>query len=156
MQTSKVISKNIGGNDSEKYLSKLCEKTFLSLWSYPNVYTDEGKKTASGDGKELCDLLVVFENHVIIFSDKDISFKDSGDLKVDWGRWVKRAVIKSAVQLYGAESSLKERPGRLFLDAKCNVPFPIKVPKCEEIIVHRIAVAKNASKKISRAFWRFW
>lgn len=43
-----------------------------------NVYTDEGKKTASGDGKELCDLLVVFENHVIIFSDKDISFKDSG------------------------------------------------------------------------------
>ncbi|WGL84231.1 hypothetical protein [Enterobacter cloacae] len=147
MQTSRAINKNVGGNDSEKYLSKLCERTFLSLWSYPNVYTDEGKKTASGDGKELCDLLVVFENHVIIFSDKDISFKDSGDLKVDWGRWVKRAVIKSAVQLYGAESSLKERPGRLFLDAKCNVPFPIKVPKCDEIIVHRIAVAKNASKK---------
>ncbi|EHF4963919.1 hypothetical protein B8Z52_004331 [Enterobacter hormaechei] len=147
MQTSRAINKNIGGNDSEKYLSKLCERTFLSLWSYPNVYTDEGKKTAAGDGKELCDLLVVFENHVIIFSDKDISFKDSGDLKVDWGRWVKRAVIKSAVQLYGAESSLKERPGRLFLDAKCNVPFPIKVPECDEIIVHRIAVAKNASKK---------
>lgn len=147
MQASKAINKNVGGNDSEKYLSKLCEKTFLSLWSYPNVYTDEGKKTASGDGKELCDLLVVFENHVIIFSDKDIAFKDSGDLKVDWGRWVKRAVIKSAVQLYGAEASLKERPSRLYLDAKCSIPFPIKVPNCEKIIVHRIAVAKNASKR---------
>lgn len=147
MQSSKAINKNVGGNDSEKYLSKLCEKTFLSLWSYPNVYTDEGKKTASGDGKELCDLLVVFENHVIIFSDKDIAFKDSGDLKVDWSRWIKRAVIKSAVQLYGAETSLKERPGRLYLDAKCSVSFPIKVPKCEELIVHRIAVAKNASKR---------
>lgn len=44
MQTSRAINKNIGGNDSEKYLSKLCERTFLSLWSYPNVYTDEGKK----------------------------------------------------------------------------------------------------------------
>ncbi|HDL8215821.1 TPA: hypothetical protein PXQ72_000351, partial [Yersinia enterocolitica] len=74
----KKIIKQDGFNESERYLANLCEKTFLSLWSYPNVYTNEGKKSANGDGKELCDLLVVFGNHVIIFSDKDISFKDSG------------------------------------------------------------------------------
>ncbi len=38
------IIKQDGFNDSEKYLASLCEKTFLRLWSYPNVYTDEGKK----------------------------------------------------------------------------------------------------------------
>ncbi|MFM1347833.1 MULTISPECIES: hypothetical protein [Yersinia] len=142
-----IITKQDGFNESERYLAGLCNKTFLSLWSYPNVYTDEGKKSENGDGKELCDLLVVFDNHVIIFSDKDIGFKDSGNIEVDWGRWVKRAVIKSSIQLYGAESSLKERPERLFLDAKCHVPFPIKIPNRDVIKVHRIAVAKNASKR---------
>lgn len=147
MNSTKFINKGKGSNDSEKYLAHLCEKTFLSLWSYPNVYTDEGKKSELGDGKELCDLLVVFGNHVIIFSDKDISFKDTGDINVDWGRWVKKAVIKSAVQLYGAESSLKERPERIFLDAKCHVPFPMKIPEGENLKIHRVAVAKNASKR---------
>ncbi|ECY1325769.1 TPA: hypothetical protein MZP54_004707, partial [Salmonella enterica] len=73
----KEIVKQDGFNESEKYLADLCSKTFLSLWSYPNVYTDEGKKSDNSDGKELCDLLVVFNQHVIIFSDKDIGFKDT-------------------------------------------------------------------------------
>ncbi|EMQ3077394.1 hypothetical protein WF070_002268 [Yersinia enterocolitica] len=145
----KKIIKQDGFNESERYLANLCEKTFLSLWSYPNVYTNEGKKSANGDGKELCDLLVVFGNHVIIFSDKDISFKDSGDLEVDWGRWVKKAVLKSALQLYGAENWIIERPERVFLDPKCQIPFPLEMPSPDQIKIHRVAVAKNATKRFS-------
>ena len=143
------IIKQDGFNDSEKYLASLCEKTFLRLWSYPNVYTDEGKKNDSSDGKELCDLLVVFGNHIIIFSDKDIGFKDTGNLEVDWGRWVKRAVLKSANQLYGAENWIRERSNRIYLDPKCQNKFPLTIPGSDVIKIHRIAVAKNATKRFS-------
>ena len=68
--TGPAISRADGITDSERYLKKLCERTFLSLWSYPNVYRDQGG-AAKGDGKEVCDLLVVFENHIIMFSDND-------------------------------------------------------------------------------------
>ncbi len=46
---------------SESYLSQLCRRAFLYLWSYPNLYRDQGHR-GEGHGKELCDLLVVFGN----------------------------------------------------------------------------------------------
>lgn len=61
-----------GATASERYLGSLARKAFLSLWSHPNVYTDENKKAGKGVGTELCDLLVVFGNDVLIFSDKHI------------------------------------------------------------------------------------
>lgn len=39
-----IIEKSDGITDAEKYLNELSEKTFLSLWSYPNLYTDQNKK----------------------------------------------------------------------------------------------------------------
>jgi hypothetical protein len=60
--------------ESERLLAKLAEKAFLSLWVFPNVYKDEG--ITKGQGEELCDLLVVFGDHVIIFSDKgEVTYK---------------------------------------------------------------------------------
>jgi hypothetical protein len=59
--------KSEGLTESERYLANLCEKSFLSLWSYPNVFRDQGRNEGKGDGKELCDLLVVFDRDVIIF-----------------------------------------------------------------------------------------
>ena len=53
-----------GTTDSERALTRLARKAFLTLWSYPNVFTDEGRAGGKGDGKELCDLLVVFGNDV--------------------------------------------------------------------------------------------
>ena len=93
------ISRADGITESERYLKRLCERTFLSLWSYPGVYRDQGR-SGKGDGKEVCDLFVVFENHVIIFSDKDCAFPDSGDLTKDWSRWFRKAVKKSADQVW--------------------------------------------------------
>ncbi|XGA79647.1 hypothetical protein OR573_14310 [Halomonas sp. CH40] len=139
-----------GVTASERYLALLGRNTFLSPWCFANLYTDEGKKTESGDGKELCDLLVVFREHVIIFSDKDISFKDTGDLDVDWGRWVRKAVLKSAPQVFGAEKFIRERPDRIFLDRKCTHPFPIAFPPNSKIIIHRVLVARNATERFRK------
>lgn len=66
-------------------LGKAGAKGVLEPLSYPNVHTDEGRKKGKGDGKELCDLLVVFGNHVLIFSDKACAFPDHPDIKVAWG-----------------------------------------------------------------------
>ena len=97
----KVIKKGIGFNKTEKRLIELANNAFIGLWSYPNVYSDEGF-AKNKSGKEVCDLLVVFENNVILFSDKDIKFNDEIDIHIAWKRWFKRAVIESATQLHGA------------------------------------------------------
>lgn len=80
----------------------MCERSFLTLWSYAGVFRDQGKR-ASGDGKEICDLLVVFDRHVIVFSDKDIEFGSTAELTVSWSRWYRAAVVDGARQVWGAE-----------------------------------------------------
>src|SRR5438046_1108028 len=96
------IQKADGGTLAEKYLARLCEKTFLSLWSYPRVYRDQGKPVTGGHGKEICDLLVVFDKHIIIFSDKHCQLQTTGDVQRDWQRWFRKAIQKSAEQAWGA------------------------------------------------------
>ena len=129
-----------GVTDAERYLAKLCRRSFLSLWSYPGVFRDQG------GGKEVCDLLVVFDNHIIIFSDKDCQFQDGVTVRVAWARWFRKAVLASAKQVWGAERWIRDFPTRLFLDRKCTKPFPINLPKPDDAIFHRIVVAHDASR----------
>lgn len=86
-------------NQSEKYISFLCNKTFLSLWSFPSP---KGKK-----GKELCDVLIVFEKYIIIISVKAFKKKQTSDYETDVSRWLKSVFTKSNNQLLGAERFLK-------------------------------------------------
>ena len=97
-------------------------------------------------GKEVCDLLVVFQDDVLIFSDKDIVFPKSDDVFKDWARWYRRAVQKSAGQLYGAERRIRSREA-LFLDPKLEHPFPLPLPPSDAMRVHRILVAHGASAR---------
>lgn len=131
---------------TERYLKSLCDHTFLSLWSYPGVYRDQGGENA-GLGKEISDLMVVFDEHIILFSDKDCAFPDTGDLELDWSRWFRRAIWRSAEQIWGAERWIREHPDRLFLDRACTKPFPIALPGPATATFHRIVVAHNASKR---------
>jgi hypothetical protein len=142
-----VVAKPAHGvTESEQHLAKLAKHSFLSLWSYPGVFRDQGRPGGKGDGKEVCDLLVVFENHIIIFSDKDCRFGDAGDLQMGWIRWFKRAVQNSAKQVWGAERWIKEFPKRLFLDKQCTSPFPLNLPDPAKATFHRIVVAHDASR----------
>jgi hypothetical protein len=141
---SHAVQRSSGTNASERYLVELSERTFLSLWSYPNIYRSQ-------DRKEVCDLLVVFEKDIIIFSDKHVEYKAHADPKVAWRRWYKRAVKESAKQLYGAEQWIKKYPESLFLDPLCTQRFPLPIPEPERMRVHRVVVAHGASEACRRA-----
>lgn len=134
-----------GTTPTESELLRLARSSFLSLWSFPNVYTDEGRHGPNSDGKELCDLMVVFGNDVLLFSDKNCAFPSIDDVNLAWNRWYRRAVEKSAKQLAGAESWITRFPGRVFLDAKCSKAVPVQLPPAERRRVHLIAVAHGAS-----------
>lgn len=132
---------------SEHRLQVLSDRTFLRLWSYPGICKDQGSGGGGGGGKEVCDLLVVFEEHVIIFSDKTCDFRVTADLSLDWRRWYARAISHSAKQLRGAERWIRTFPDRLFLDRECKHPFPYPLPNSNDARFHRIIVAGGAARR---------
>lgn len=134
------IKKSCGVTASEERLCRLGYRTFLSLWSYPNVFKKHPLP------KELCDLLVVFENHIIIFSDKDCAFGSSGNIKVDWTRWYKKSILASAQQLCGAKTWIKKCPDRICMDEKGEIDFPLKIEINENTVFHLIAIAHGADE----------
>jgi hypothetical protein len=121
----------------------LCRRSFLNLWSWPNVYRN---KTwgAGEEGKELCDLLFVFGDHVVIFSVKECAFPNSGDPDLDWSRWFRKTIWKSANQIWGAERWLRENPGRVFRDSSCKVPLPFRLPDSDDAKFVRVVVAHGS------------
>jgi hypothetical protein len=125
-----------GLTESEQLLAGLCDDSFLRLWTYPNLY----KKRA----KELIDVLVVFGDDVILFSDKSCVFTDSGDPDVDWSRWYRKSIAKSAHQIDQAERWIRSYPNQVFLDANCTERLPIALPLPEKMRVHRVCVALGA------------
>ena len=76
---------------AEGIVHSLATKTFLTDWCYPNP-----KKP---DGKELCDLLVVFDDTAIIWQIKDLKVDEAG-------RYKKAEVKKNLRQLGGARRSM--------------------------------------------------
>jgi hypothetical protein len=115
-------------NKSEEITYNLCKKSFLSLWSFANPLR--------ADGKELCDILVVFDRHILVFSVKDVQLAETVDALVASKRWERRAVKKSAKQIYNAERWITQ--GRSILTTD-NMPILLPDPKHAEI--HRVAVA---------------
>lgn len=144
------LSKSPGITPSERILAELAEKTFLKLWSYPNVFRAQGKRASGGDGKELCDLLVVFGSHLIIFSDKSCAMPISIDLDLAWRRWYDRAIEKSAKQIFGAERWLRNFQQQVFVDRACKQQLPFLLPSPDCWQVHRIVVAIGARERCAQ------
>ncbi len=132
---------------SERYLETLSARSFLSLWSYPRIFRDQH------NGKEICDLLVVFSDNVIIFSDKHCSYKDTGRPSIDWTRWYGKAIADSARQIWGAERWIKQNPQRLFLDQRCQKVFPL-------VIGPRGSIPPDHGSprcgSVRKGFWQNW
>lgn len=146
-----AIDRGKGITDSERYLARLADATFLDLWSYPNTFNDR-QINKSAAGKELCDLLVVCGEDVIIFSDKSIGWPSGDDVHLCWSRWFRRAVSKSVDQIRGAERWLRAHPDRIFIDAQCEQRLPIDMPAPEHMRVHGIAIALGAQEACSKYF----
>ena len=135
------IVRSEGTTESERYLAKLADRSFLNLWSYPNLYIG---KFFAGQGKELCDLLVVCGDHVIVFSDKAITWPDGVETELAWRRWYKRAVEKSVKQICGAARWISQYPDRIFLDSECKQKLPLKLPTPSRLQLHGVVVARGA------------
>lgn len=127
-------------NRTEELVYKLCAKSFLSLWSYPNP---QGK-----DRKELCDILVVCEPNVIIFSVKEIEFKDTNRPEIDFERWHREAINKSAGQIYGAQRWINSNSNVITNKGEVSLPFPDLANRK----IHRIAVALGSQGKVPMYF----
>ncbi len=146
-----MIVRSEGVTLAERYLQSLCDHSFLSLWSCPGLYRYK-KENGKGDGKELCDVLVVCGDDILIFSDKSCAFPDSGDLKVDWCRWFRKAVWESAAQTWGAERWIRTFPNLIFLDRACTKPFPLRLPSPDKMRVHHVLAAHNVSDCIAQHY----
>jgi hypothetical protein len=143
-RAKKPIKRGQGVTPAERYLQGLAERSFLKFWSHPCVF--------QRPGRELCDLLVVFGNDILIFSDKNCEFRADISMPDAWRRWFKSAVLEGAKQIWGAERWIKNFPDRLFLDAKCKQPFPFRLPSLNEARFHRIVVAHGAASACQRFF----
>lgn len=138
------IPRSEGTTPSERFLARLADKTFLNLWSYPNPFRDQ-RVSGGADGKELCDLLVVCDPYVLIFSEKQIAWPDR-PIDVAWPRWYRKAIDASVSQLRGAERWISEYPDRIFLDRQCTIRFPLAFPALAARRVHRVVVAHGAAE----------
>jgi hypothetical protein len=140
-----------GVNESERELFRICRSSFLSLWCFPALFNDRSK-SSDGLGQELCDLLVVFGDDVLIFSDKNCEFPSSGNLTTDWARWKRRSIDRSANQTKGAARWIREFPHRIFVDRRCTEPLPITLPQSDTMRIHRIVVTHQSARRCKEHF----
>ncbi|HEU5412363.1 MAG TPA: NERD domain-containing protein [Candidatus Angelobacter sp.] len=131
-------------NAAEQFVYDLCHKSFLSLWSYMNPR----KKL---NGKELCDVIVVCDPDVIIFSVKHITMPKNGTPEVNMSRWRRRAIEESVAQLYGAERILKTLT--MVIKSDSSPGIDLAAPEARRI--HRIAVALGSEGSVGLPYGDF-
>lgn len=125
-------------NESENFITYLCDKTFLKLWVYPNIYRKSNK--------EFCDCLVIFENNILIFSVKDYKYTGKTQ-EISWQRWKKGAIEKSIEQIDGAERWLKKHPDDLYIDERCTKKISIKFD-ISKAKIYRFVIALGLNEDI--------
>ena len=122
-------------NSTEEFVLRVCQRTCLSLWCCANPRGEPGK--------ELCDILVVCDPHVIIISVKDVRLNTEKEL-AGFERWQRKAVDASIKQIYGAERHLSDKTGVIFKDGSPGLDLP--PPALRK--VHRIAVAFGSNGQV--------
>ena len=71
--------------------------------------------------------------------------------ELDWERWFRRSITKSAAQITQAEDWIKRQPERVYLDVKATQRLPLALPPANRMRVHRILIALNASERCKAA-----
>lgn len=86
------------GTIGEKFVNELAYNSFLKFWCYP------GPKFENGDKKEICDLMIIFDDTLIIFSVKNYEFKGNHF------RYFNNTIEKAVNQIHGACRILFTKP----------------------------------------------
>lgn len=89
-----AVDSKIKGDEGENFVNEIAYKSFFKYWCYP------GPKYENGDKKEICDLLIVFNDICIIFSVKNYEFKGNHL------RYFNNTIEKAVRQLNGAYKTL--------------------------------------------------
>jgi len=112
---------------SEKFAIKITERSFLRLWSFLSP--------RRSDKKEVCDVLVVTENYILIISVKEKALSNKLSPEVAEERWTREAIKQSISQVFGAEKYIKS--GKLVTtnDLKHTIHIP------NNAAIFRIALA---------------
>ena len=131
-------------NAAEEMVYRLCRRSFLSLWSYMNP-------RQKVNGKELSDVLVVCDPHVIIFSVKHIGLRQTGDPAINAVRWKRRAIHESVAQLHGAVRKIKTMDDVVRNDNSVGVPLPLPA----DMRVHRVAIALGGEGLVGMGYGHF-
>lgn len=111
---------SIKGEVAEEYLLQLASHTFLSDWCYPNPKLP--------NGKELCDLLVVFGSTAIVWQVKNLKLKKSGTLD-------QTEVDKNLRQLSGAKRQLIDLGTPITLENSRRIPERFDPNAIDEIFL---------------------
>jgi hypothetical protein len=114
---------------SEAFVSELCKKSFLPFWSFSSPLRKKEK--------ELCDVLIVCGNDIVIISVKDIKISGHPDEMVQYERWQKKAIRESIDQIYGAERFMNSVNEITLTDKVTKIQLPAQNVRH----VYRIAVA---------------
>ncbi len=138
-----------GFTSDEAFLNKLGERSFLRFWSWPNLFRDQGDASRSGDGKEICDLTIIFGNDIILFSDKRIEFNTEKPANIAWSRWARRAIGDSVKQIKGARRWINTYPERVFLDKKCTQKLPLEIPRGKLLRIHNVVVCHGVEDPLT-------
>lgn len=114
------------GNAGEKFVNEIAYNSFMKYWCYPSP------KDEYGDKKEICDLLIIFQEYTIILSVKNYEFKEN------YARYFKKTIDKAIKQIYGAERKLFKSNRDIFIkhpERKIE-----KFPRSQANKVHRIII----------------
>lgn len=91
------------GNIGEEFVNGIAFNSFMEHWCYPSP------KDENDDKKEICDLLILFDDNLIIMSVKNYEFKDF------YSRYFRRTIEKAVKQIYGAERKLMNSDKDIFI-----------------------------------------
>ena len=82
------------GIEGEEAVLRIASTTYLKYWCYPDP------KDELGNGKQICDLLILFQNVAIIIEVKNYEFKGN------YERYFNKTLKKAVSQINGAERKL--------------------------------------------------
>lgn len=119
------------GDIGEEAVNTLAFNTYLKYWCYP------GPKDENNFNKEICDLLILFKDTMIILSVKNYAFKGN------YERYFRSTLDKAVSQVAGAERRLMDSSRELHIK---HADFSgIKFTPSEYKHVHRIIVNHNTA-----------
>lgn len=111
-------------NDAEKNISDIFRKSLLNYWIIPNPY--------KSNKEELCDIMIVFKEYIIIISDKSCGYskQESKSSHKKWANFCD-GLSKSKKQLESAMEYIKNNPKEIYIDndSKCKIHRNIKINK---------------------------